>query len=263
MTSCAEAEPKTQPKATVNTANAANRMRSNGLEQRAPDEIFRERDFVDVVLHGRPALERDLGRLLRGGIIDRLAAQVRFGLRHAPRNRRDTAQNDARVAHRAARALDDRRDAYDRVIPRLALADFVVESLAAGLRQRHLKLRDDVRRAENVLAPGVHLRRHKKFLQRDRLFSGRAGDLDLRVERDQRGREIRRVDDVARAAAEDRMIAVVAGDGIADLAALAQTDVARRAKVPAERPLAEIARDGAGVANLRRGGFAGRLREKQ
>ena len=173
------------------------------------------------------------------------------------------AEHDARVAHRAARALHDGRDAHDRVVPCLPLAGLVIETLAAGLRQRHLNLRHDVRRAENVLAPGVHLRCDEKFLQRHRFLARRSCNLDLGVERDERRREIGRMDDIARAAAEDGMIAVVARDGIADLAALAQTDVARRAEIPAERPLAEIPRDGAGVANLRRGGLAGRLREKQ
>ena len=94
-------------------------------------------------------------------------------------------------------------------------------------------------------------------------FARRSGDFDLRAERHQRRRGIRRMDDVARPAAEDRVKTAIAGHRVANLPAFAQAGEVRRAKIPAERPLANIAGDRAGIANLRRRRFAGGIGKNQ
>ena len=77
---------------------------------------------------------------------------------------------------------------------------------------------------------------------------------------DERGRRVRRMDDVARVAAEDAVVAVLAGEGEADVAALAQA-VEGAAVVPAAGFLAEVPADRALVAQLRARYRGGRLGE--
>src|SRR5579862_5007401 len=66
--------------------------------------------------------------------------------------------------------------------------------------------------------------------------------------------------DVARAAAEDSMKLVLARSRKTDLAAVFQTRKAV-AKIPAPGALANVARESAGVANLRRAHFLGGFRQ--
>src|SRR5262245_18322392 len=69
------------------------------------------------------------------------------------------------------------------------------------------------------------------------------------------------MNDITGTAAEDRVKAAIAGKRVAELPAFAQAGEVRRSKTPAERPLADIAGDGAGVTNLRRRRFTGGVGE--
>src|SRR3990172_5089171 len=68
---------------------------------------------------------------------------------------------------------------------------------------------------------------------------------------------------ITRPAAQDGVEATVAGHRVAELAAFPQTGKIRRTKIPAEGPLANIAGEGTGVANLRRCRFASGIRKNQ
>ena len=105
----------------------------------------------------------------------------------------------------------------------------------------------------------INLRQNEKLFQRDHSLGRRVGDPDLRVESDERRGGVRRMNDIARPRAENRMITAIARHGIADLPAFSETIETRRAKVPTERPLADVAADGADVADLRRRRFRRRV----
>ena len=68
------------------------------------------------------------------------------------------------------------------------------------------------------------------------------------------------MNDVARPAAQDGVKAVITGDCVADLSAFTQTVKIRGAEIPAEGPLANVAGDSAGVADLWRSRFSGGVR---
>ena len=69
--------------------------------------------------------------------------------------------------------------------------------------------------------------------------------------------------DVAWPAPQNRMVAAVPGDRVADLSPFAQAGKVGGAEIPAKRALADVATYGPGVAQLGRGGFASRLGEKE
>src|SRR5258706_10630426 len=71
------------------------------------------------------------------------------------------------------------------------------------------------------------------------------------------------MDDVARAGTKDRMETAVSCHSVTNLSAFAQTSKIGRAEVPAERPLAKIARDRTCVTDLRRCGLARGIRQDQ
>ena len=87
----------------------------------------------------------------------------------------------------------------------------------------------------------------------DRALAAGSGDLRLGVQRQQRRRRIRRMDDVAQLAADDRVVAIVAGDGVAEVAALLVASEILAAEEPAARPLVDVAAQRAEVADQRRG----------
>ena len=67
-------------------AQKLSRRQQSPLYQR-----LRQADFIDVVFERPGAFQGDLAGFLRRGIVDLLAAQKFFGLRGAPRDRRDAA----------------------------------------------------------------------------------------------------------------------------------------------------------------------------
>ena len=105
----------------------------------------------------------------------------------------------------------------------------------------------------------THSRQDIELLQRDVLSAGGVGDDDTRVAGDERRRQVGRVHDERRSAAQDRVIAAVAQGGEADVTALLETRVQGRPVVPAARPLAQVAADRSDVADLRRADAPGRL----
>jgi hypothetical protein len=88
--------------------------------------------------------------------------------------------------------------------------------------------------------------------------------MDLGIQCHECRRHIRGVDDVAGATIQDGMvIAVVPLNGPARTPAFLQADNIPIAKVPAARPLAEVASDGAGMAQLWRGHLRRRLHQER
>ena len=145
------------------------------------------------------------------------------------------------------------------MIPGEPLTHLVIEAFAACLGIRNEDLGNDLARLENIFMLEIDLRQNEKLFQRDHSLTPRVGDPDLRVESDERRGGVRRMNDIARPRAENRMITAIARHGIADLPAFSETIETRRAKVPTERPLADVAADGAGVADLRRRRFRRRV----
>ena len=91
----------------------------------------------------------------------------------------------------------------------------------------------------------------------------RPGDRRRRVQRQQRGGRIRRMDDVAQLAADDRVVAIVTGDGVAEVAALLVAVEVLAAEEPAPRPLVDVAAQRAEVADQRRGDAQRGLRQQR
>ncbi len=111
---------------------------------------------------------------------------------------------------------------------------------------------------QHVLAGRILLGQREEIRGRERAFARRADDAELRVERHQRRRGVRRMHDEAGSAAEDRVELVLAGDREALIAAgfVARETVA---EIPAPRALADVAGQRADVADLRRRDALGRF----
>ena len=109
---------------------------------------------------------------------------------------------------------------------------------------------------QGVFARGILLWEREEVGRRERALAGGSDDAELGVERDQRGRGIRRMHDEARSAAEDGVELVLAGDRETLVAAglVARETVA---EIPAPGALADVARERARIANLRRGDAGG------
>ena len=81
-------------------------------------------------------------------------------------------------------------------------------------------MRDELVLLENVLAEHVLARADEVAVERDLTVTADTRDLGFRVEREERGRRVRRMDDVAELAADDRVVTVVTGNGVAEVATL-------------------------------------------
>jgi hypothetical protein len=97
------------------------------------------------------------------------------------------------------------------MVPGEPLAHFVVEAFAADFRIRNKDLGHDVTGLKNVFMFKVYLRQDEKFLQRQNSFSRCVDNFNLRIKRNQNGGEIRWMNDKARAASQNRVVAAIAG----------------------------------------------------
>src|SRR5258708_1843060 len=113
---------------------------------------------------------------------------------------------------------------------------------------------------ENVLARRVDAREGEEVTGRDCSLALGTGDSELGVEGDESGSGVGRVDDVAWPAPENRVKLVFTVGAVADVPAILQA-WKTVAVIPAPRPLADVARERAGVADLRRANAVGSLRE--
>ena len=139
--------------------------------------------------------------------------------------------------------------------PRFAIQLLVIRAARTGPRRRQLNRRQYLVFAQNVFARGVYARQLEEFGCGHHAFAGWPRDLKLRIQRHQRGRGIGRMHDVAGAAAENGVKLVLARSRKTGVAAVLETRKAV-AKIPAPGPLANIARQRSGVANLRRATFS-------
>ena len=130
-----------------------------------------------------------------------------------------------------------------------------------GARRRDLNFRQHFVVGQHVLARRVLLRQREEVARPARC-ARRPGPTMRNVASSatERRRRVRRMDDVARAAAEDRVELVFAGEREAGVAAVLE---AREtvAEVPAPRPLADVAGERPDVADLRRRDALGRFGE--
>ena len=179
----------------------------------------------------------------------------------SPRDRGDCAHHDARIADslRARRTVDHDRDADQRPIEALLLARLQIMAAHARGRRRHDHFGNYFAGLQRIFALRIDTRQREELFQLDAALSGRADDRRARAHRNQRGREIRRMHDERRAAAENRVITIQPADRVAGVAALLQAIHVGIAKVPASRTLQNISADRAEVANLRRRRLARRL----
>ena len=220
-----------------------------------------QRHFVAVVPQGLRALYRQLAGHFGGGLIARLAPDRVFHLFQAQRMRGHAIHRDPDALDLAAGEHGRRGDVDQREIPHLPVADLLEIELrarpggrdadgrqqVAGLQHRHAR---DVGGGADEIILGVH---HPLAL--------RVANDHLRVERDQRGRGVRRIDGHAAVRAENGVLAVDGGGriGEADVAAGAIAFPAA-AVIPAARVLRHVAADGSLVADLRGGGESRRPR---
>jgi hypothetical protein len=127
----------------------------------------------------------------------------------------------------------------------------------------HRQRRDDLASLQDVLLVEPLHWGDKKLFQRQGPCPFGAQEMDLGIQGDGCRRHVRRVDDVTGAPIRDGIvIAVVPLDGPAHTPAFLQADNVPVAEIPAAWPLAEIASDRAGVAQLRRGHLGRRLHQE-
>ena len=157
---------------------------------------------------------------------------------------------------------DDYGDADQRPIEALLLTHFEIDAARAGGRRWNHDLREDLAGLEHIFASRVGFGQYEELIQRDDALALGSNQLCARTKRYQRGRKVRRMHDVRRAAAENRVIAVEALSGVTGVATFLEANDVGIAKVPASRPLQEIAADRREIANLRRGRFPRRLRQR-
>src|SRR5262245_50577628 len=116
----------------------------NRRKESALNQVLRQFDLVRVIFQRFGALQSDLAGLFGGGFVQALAAEEIFSFGCAPRNWRHAAHDDARVAHQAGAAFDDRIDRNDGMIPSQPFTHFMMEAFAAGLWHGHEDFRDDL-----------------------------------------------------------------------------------------------------------------------
>ncbi len=181
----------------------------------------------------------------------RCAGEHRLDLRHPPRDRGHSTQNHPSRPADLAIHVHNHGDADDRVGPRLAIHLLVIGAARAGFRRGQMDLRQHFIVRQDVLARRIIGRQLEEIGRGDGPLARGTNDAKFRVQRDQRRRGIRRMHDKARAAAENRVEFVLAGNAEAGLPAVL---VAREsvAVIPAPRPLADVARERPGVADLGR-----------
>ncbi len=106
---------------------------------------------------------------------------------------------------------------------------------------------------ENGFFQDVRARSDKELVKGNLFRAIRSHDIRGRVQGDQRGRCIGRVDDVAQFTLENRVVLVLAGHGETKVAALFVARKVRAAEVPAARTLHDVTADRTNVANTWRG----------
>src|SRR5262245_56705821 len=214
------------------------RLLSCRLQNRAFDGDSGELDFVRVAAQRLRLRHGDLTGFGGHVFVDRLTGQVLGGLSGEPGRRRDVAQRDARGFDFLGRVERHRdRRGGQRPIERLLLPHLVSRATYAE-RRRDRYPRQDLVVLQIVLTLNVRFRRDEEFVGGHFAFPRRAEDFDLRVERDQRGRQAGGVDEFRLAViTQDRVITVVAvrNERFAVFAFREQTETA--AVIPAARAL--------------------------
>src|SRR5207249_5432283 len=124
--------------------------------------------------------------------------------------------------------------------------------LGAAGRIRDGHMGHEFVRLEDVLAEDIHTWAGEVVVERDGPLSAGARDLRRRVEREERGGCVRGVNDVAKLPADDRVVAVVTGHGVAEVATLLVAVEVLTTEEPAARPLVDVSAERPEVADERR-----------
>src|SRR4029450_12654841 len=120
----------------------------------------------------------------------------------------------------------------------------------SGWRKRYL--REHLVITQHVFPRSVDGRQREELRRRNRALPRGTADPKRRIERDQCRRGVRRVNDVTRTTAEDRVELVLAGRRKTGIATVFQAWEAI-AKVPAPGPLTDVPGKRGHISDLRRG----------
>ena len=202
------------------------------------------------------------------GLLNRLCGgppfqQDFFDLWEAPWNGGDAAEDDAGMCYLCVLPRQNDCDADQGEVGGAAFGGFEVEAGGAGGRGREMNPGEDFVWSESGFAGEIFLRTDEEVGQGQLATPSWADYLHPSAEGDQSGGSVRGMDDEAAVTAEDGVIAVPAADGEAAFSPLADAGEVGVTVVPATGPLAEVAADGAGVADLWGGGLCDGLDENR
>src|SRR5438309_4451997 len=176
----------------------------------AADELACEGHLVAVVAERLRRREDRLGRGEAGVVVERAPFERLVRRRDRPGGGRHAAEHDAHVVGPPVLDLRRRGDGHEREAPGLAIHR--LEERAASLERRvgDPYGRDELALLDRVLLALPPARCDEELAELQRAPADAGSDLDLRVVRDQRRREIGRSDHHALRRTEDRVIAVLA-----------------------------------------------------
>ncbi len=136
----------------------------------------------------------------------------------------------------------------------------MIRAARTGARRRNPNRRQHIFGPEDVFTGRILARQHEELGGRHEPLARRPDNAERCVERDQRRRRVRRMDNVARPAAEDRMELILSVGRKTGVPAVLEAGKIIP-EIPAPRALADIARQRADVPDLRRRDAAGRFRQ--
>ncbi len=247
----------------------ARRRSCCGERQGAHDDALRELDLEGVVAgglaHRRARPRRPSGRLHRSGCAPfkaSSAARARQGLAATPPSASRASVITPLLDLQARGGGDDRESIGG------ALANLQVARMRREVAQpQPAAARATIRSpgSSTLSRSGAVAGQTMKLLERNLAPSASALDLDHRIERDQRHAEVRGVrGDAGVAPAEHGVRAVLAAARVAAGTGLALVAGAGRiVEIAASRALQQVAADGRGIAQLRRGAGQQRLGDRR
>ena len=193
-------------------------------EDGAAHEGFEQRQFIRIVPQRCCAMQRGLGGVAGRGLVEMPAEQRLLGGAGAVGHGGRGAQHDGGLAADALRIeRQQHRDLGERPVEAGLLALTQIRHARAGRRLAEVDRGQHFARAKRVFPLDVISGADEEIFERQAARGTfRIAERDLRLERDERGRGGGGMHDGADMVVEDRMILVLAMDGEAMAAALAQ-----------------------------------------
>ena len=143
-------------------------------------------------------------------LVDALAGKHLLHFWKTPWNWRNAAEHNTRAAADLLVHFEDDRRAHNSMRPCFAIHDFVICAAHSCARRRNQDLSQRFIVRKDVFARRVLLRQGKELRSRERALAGRTDDSKSRIERQQRNSGVRRMHDVTRTAAENRVELILA-----------------------------------------------------